>query len=187
MDSNDPREVIVAFLSTPEYVIAETIPAGGWVARTGSGGFDALPESLEFVKERHLPRRAAYNTRFTTRQGRRMRFTVSLAQADNGAWRVMGGAGGGADEAMNGAPTRDHPWANLGGGGWTRQFYAGGAIEENGGAVTRVRLRSANGMEMEDTVEDGEVLFLTDDEVQTPVQVELYDGGGNLIGSHTAF
>ena len=76
---------------------------------------------------------------------------------------------------------------NLGSGGWPRQFYAGGAIEEDNGAVARVRLRSANGIEMEDTVEQGEVLFLSADAIQTPLDVELYDGAGNLIARHTAF
>jgi hypothetical protein len=100
---------------------------------------------------------------------------------------VTGGAGGSAEDPPENAPTRGHPWANLGGGGWPRQFYAGGAIEEDNGAAARVRLRSANGVELEDTVEVGEVLFLTDEAIQTPLEVELYDGSGNLAGSHTAF
>ncbi len=69
----------------------------------------------------------------------------------------------------------------------SRQFYAGGAIEEDNGAVARVRLRSANGVELEDTVEQGEVLFLSDDAIQTPLEVELYDGAGNLVGRHMTF
>jgi len=187
MDSNDPREVILAFLTAPERVTAEAISAGGWVARTGSGGLDALLESVVFVKERRLLKRAVYNVRFTDGHSMRRRFTVSLAQNDDGAWQILGGAGGSAEESHGSAPLRGHPYANLGGGGWPRQFYAGGAIEEDNGAVTRVRLRSTNGFEMEDTVEGGEVLFLTEVEVQTPLQLELYDASGNLVGRHTCF
>jgi hypothetical protein len=116
-----------------------------------------------------------------------MRYTLSLIQGHDGAWQVIGGSGGSAEEPPESAPKRGHPWVNLGGGGWPRQFYAGGAIEEDNGAVARVLLRSANGIELEDTVEQGEVLFLSDDVIQTPLEVELYDGAGNLAGSHMLF
>jgi hypothetical protein len=187
MSSNDPREAVLSFLTASERVTAETVSAGGWVERSFSGGLDALPESVVFVKERHLPNRATYNVRFTDAQGMKKRFTVSLAQGDDGAWQVMGGAGGSAEEPPENAPKRGFPWANLGGGGFSRQFYAGGAIEEDNGLVVRVLLRSANGVELEDSVESGEVLFVTNDVVQTPLEVELYDSSGNLVGSHTVF
>jgi hypothetical protein len=187
MDSNDPREVIVAFLTAPAHVTVEAVSTGGWVARATSGGLDALPDSVVFVKELRLPGRAVHNVRFTDNSGMRWRVTVSLTQAADGVWQVLGGAGGSAEEPPSSAPKRGYPWANLGGGGWPHQFYAGGAIEEDGGAVTRVRLRSANGVEMEDTVESGEALFLTYKEVQTPLQVTLYDSAGSLIGHHMVF
>jgi hypothetical protein len=186
MGNDDPHEVVLVFLTAPSFVTAQTNGPGGWVASTGGGGLDALPESVVFVKQRHLPNRAAYNVRFTDRQGMKRRFTVSLTQGDDGAWQVMGGAGGSAEDPPESALTRGHPWANLGGGGWPRQFYAGGAIEEDNG-IARMRLRSANGIGMEDTVEQGEVLFLSADAVQTPFEVEFYDDAGNLVGRHTAF
>jgi hypothetical protein len=187
MGNDDPREVALAFLTEPAFVTAQTKGPGGWVASTGGGGLDALPESVVFVKERYLPNRVAYNVRFTTRAGMRMRYTLSLIQGHDGAWQVIGGSGGSAEEPPESAPKRGHPWANLGGGGWPRQFYAGGALEEDNDAVARVLLRSANGVKLEDTVEAGEVIFLTDDAVQTPIEVELYDGSSNLVGRHTAF
>jgi hypothetical protein len=187
MSNGDAREVVLTFLTAPSFVTAQTKGPGGWVASTGGGGLDALPESVVFVKERRLPDRAAYNIRFTTRAGMRMRYTLSLIQEHDGAWQVMGGAGGAAEGQPVNALKRGHAYANLGGGGFSRQFYAGGAIEEDNGAVARVRLRSANGVEMEDTVNQGEVLFITDDVVQIPLEVELYDGAGNLIGRHTLF
>jgi len=187
MAIDDPREVALAFLTTPAFVTAQTKGPGGWVASTGGGGLDALPESVMFVKERHLPNRVAYNVRFTTGAGMRMRYTLSLAQGNDGAWQVMGGAGGAAEEPSESTPKRGFPWANLGGGGFSRQFYAGGAIEENNGAVARVRLRSANGIEMEDTVEQSVVLFMSADALRMPLEVELYDDAGNLVARHTAF
>jgi hypothetical protein len=187
MSGNDPHEAVLAFLTAPAFVTAQTKGPGGWVASSGGGGLDAAPESVVFVKERHLPNRTAYNVRFATGAGMRMRYTLSLVQGNDGAWQVIGGSGGSAEEPPESAPKRGHPWANLGGGGFSRQFYAGGAIEEDEGAITRVRLHSANGVELEDTVEQGEVLFISDEVVQIPLEVELYAAAGNLVGSHTLF
>jgi hypothetical protein len=184
MGNDDPREVALAFLTAPAFVTAQTRGTGGWVASTGGGGLDALSESVVFVKDRYLPNRVAYNVHFTMGAG--MRYTLALVQGNDGAWQVLGGAGGSAEEPPESAPKRGHPYANLGGGGFSRQFYAGGAIEEGNG-IARVRLRSANGVELEDTVEQGAVLFITDDVIQIPLEVELYDGAGNPAGSHMRF
>jgi hypothetical protein len=54
-------------------------------------------------------------------------------------------------------------------------------------APLRARLRSATGVELEDTLEGGEVHFLTDDAIQTPLEVELYESAGSLAGRHSAF
>lgn len=120
---------------------------------------------------------------FETQAGQRMRFTCCVRQDGAGEWQFAGAAGGGAD----GSPRRGHPWVNLGGGGWPRQFYAGGHVLEQGGeVVARVRLRAANGAVLEDTVEDGVVLFLTDDEVRMPVSAELLDRSGHVLSQHHA-
>jgi hypothetical protein len=49
-----------------------------------------------------------------------------------------------------------------------------------------VRLRAANGTVLEDTVEDGLVLFLTDDAVQVPIAAELLDRSGHVLSQHIA-
>lgn len=49
---------------------------------------------------------------------------------------------------------------------------------------TTVRLRCANGLVLEDTVDDGLVLFLTDRRVQLPVSAELRDAHGNAVVVH---
>jgi hypothetical protein len=117
MNSDDPREVVLTFLTTPSFVTTQTKGAGGWVAHTGGGGLAAASETVVFVKERHLPKRAAYNVRFTDSQSMKRRFTVSLVQGDDDAWQVTGGAGGSAEEPPENAPKRGFLWANLGGGG----------------------------------------------------------------------
>jgi hypothetical protein len=85
---------------------------------------------------------------------------------------------------VDGSPHRGHAWVNLG-GGWG-PFYAGGAVLENGGEVVRVRLRAADGTTLEDTVESGLVLFITDDEMRRPILAELIDRSGQIMSQHTA-
>jgi len=139
--------------------------------------------TLRFLKERGIPKRQAHAVTFDTTEGRRMRYTCYLAQDDDGNWRVQGGSGGGAD----GSPVRATPWVNPGGGGWPANFFAGGVVLDNGLDAARVRLIAANGTTMEDTVDAGVVLFVTDQRVELPLQAELYDQSGQLIGRHSAF
>ena len=44
---------------------------------------------------------------------------------------------------------------------------------------------AANGGVLEDVVQDGVVMFVTDQEFQIPSKVELYDRSGNMVGTHT--
>ncbi len=141
-------------------------------------GFDAQPESIHFGKARHTGHRSVYAVTFENQSGQGMRFVFAVRQDDTGAWHFGGGAGGSAE----GSPRRGHPWVNLGGGGWPTDFYAGGCVLEHSGAVTRVRLQTANGVTIEDTVDDEDtVLFLTEAEAQAPFVVELLDHTGRLV------
>ena len=55
------------------------------------------------------------------------------------------------------------------------------ALEDEGRIVARARLRAANGITLEDSVEDGLALFLTDDAVTPPIEAELLDVGGAVV------
>jgi len=184
MAGPDPRQVMRDYLGAPSVLISDTPDrrGGGWHSRQSRGGMGADVATMRFLKERGIPKRQVHAVAFDTAEGWRMRFTCDLAQDDDGNWRVQGGAGGGAD----GGPVRATPWVNLGGGGWPANFYAGGDVLDNGLDVARVRLIAANGTIMEDTVDAGVVLFVTDQPVELPVRAELYDRTGQIVGQHTA-
>ncbi len=146
------------------------------------GGFDARPSSICFLKERGIPGRQLHAVVFETEHGPGMQWTCEVAQNEDGDWHVEGGAGGGGS-----LPDRDPLCANLGGGGWPNRFYAGGRVLDASGRAKRVQLISSNGMTLEDTVDDGWVLFLTDESVELPVRVRLYDGAGEIINQHPLF
>jgi hypothetical protein len=48
-------------------------------------------------------------------------------------------------------------------------------------------IASPGGTAVEDGVEKGLVLFITDEPVEEPFQVDLYDRVGALVGQHPAF
>jgi hypothetical protein len=185
MATNDPRQVIIDFLSAPSIPTStpvsgnETRPRG----RISRGGFGAKTETMHFLKERVIPGRQVHFVTFEDEAARTMHISCYVAQDKHGDWHFRGGAGGGSGRG----PIRDHAWANLGGGGWPDDFYAGGYVMDNGLDVALVRLVYGEGQALEDSVESRIVLFVTDQKVQRPMKAELYDRSGQLVGSHILF
>lgn len=161
-------------VNTPERVICDRL-----VAQCG-----ARAGTFHFGKSRGVPGRQAHALTFGDQEGPTQSWACTVRQDEVGEWQFEGGAGGGLSV---GACMRGYPWANLGGGGWPRDFYAGGRVEEDDGRVARARLRAANGVVLEDTVDEGVVLFVTNDEVQLPLAVELLDARGEVVSQHRWF
>jgi hypothetical protein len=183
MASNDFRQVIIDQLSVPAVAISNKHAGGGWRAVTARGGTEALVETIQFGKQCTIPGKMVQSVTFEDMQGMQMHYTCYLAQDDGGEWKFAGGAGGSGGWKV----VREHPWVNLGGGGWPEHFYAGGHVIDNGLDIVRVRLVANNGTAMEDTVQDSIVLFVTDSRVELPLQAELYDREDRLVASHSVF
>jgi hypothetical protein len=180
MHNINPKEAIVAFVSAPSITLVD-IPAPntqGWRMQQSAGGLGAKSETIRFVKERHLPHRQLHYVTFEDNQGKQMQFTCNVIENNDGTWKVQGASGGSGR-----GPQHPSPRVNLGGSGGD-QFYAGGKVEHNGQEVARVRLLSANGILLEDGVDDDIVLFLDDRYIDTPLEAQLYDRQGTLVGTH---
>jgi hypothetical protein len=81
------------------------------------------------------------------------------------------------------------PWASLAsiqtGKGLTEpSFYAFGEVIEKDLPIKTVQLVSANGLILEDWVEQGLVLFVKDDILAFPIWAELYDEIGTCVNRH---
>lgn len=184
MANSDFRQVIVDHLSVPAVTVSDKPSGSGWRAIVSRGGIGARPETIQFGKQCAIPGKIVQFVTFEDMQGMKNHFTYYLVQDDEGMWKFVGGAGGGdGDRKM----IREHPWANLGGGGWPDHFYAGGPVIDNGLDIVRVRLIANNGTILEDTVQDGVVLFVTDAKVELPLQAELYDREDRLVSGHKVF
>ncbi|HEX4207857.1 MAG TPA: hypothetical protein VHZ51_27395 [Ktedonobacteraceae bacterium] len=107
----------------------------GWRTQQASGGMDARPETIRFVKDFSISHRQLHFVTFEDQQGKLMNFSCRVVEGSDGTWSMHGGSGGGGR-----GPQRSHPWANLGGGGWGQcaQFFAGGYVEDNGQDVALI-------------------------------------------------
>jgi len=147
------------------------------------GGMGARPASVRFLKERSILHRQVHAVTFEDEAGQQWDYVCYVAQDAKGRWHFESGGGGGTGGDIKCYPARS-PWANLAGGGWEDRFWAGGHVIDNGLDVARVRLTGSNGQVLEDTVDDGLVLFVTDQKVRVPVQIELYNRSGEVVGKH---
>jgi hypothetical protein len=147
-----------------------------------SNGAQEEQRTLQFLKERCIPGRQVYFVLFEDGKGQKVHFTCYVVQDAQGNWQFRGAAGDGITGTPG--PVVERAWANLGGGGMPDHFHAGGYIADHGLDVVHVRLVAKNGTILEDTVEDGIVLFLTDKLVTLPIQAELYDRAGKLVYTH---
>ncbi len=145
----------------------------------------AKSASVRFLKERSILHRQVHAVTFEDETGQQWDYVCFVAQDAKGRWHFESGGGGGTGGDIKYYPVRSYPWANLAGGGWEDRFWAGGHVIDNGLDVARVRLTGSNGQVLEDTVDDGLVLFVTDQKVRVPVQVELYNHSGEVVGQHT--
>jgi len=165
----------------------------------GPLAFEADAASLRIEKERATEHRRLYAISFRERSGARWNWTLPVDAQPDGTWRVAGGCGYGGGRPLLGAYLRlltrirgqrtngGRPWANLGGGNWPDRFYAGGKVEHDHGRAARVRLSFANDLMLEDSVDDGHVLFLTEERAEVPATVELIDRQGNVFATHSRF
>ncbi len=78
--------------------------------------------------------------------------------------------------------THTFPWIHLTGGNGTSYLWAGGYVTEKALEAHLVRLTARNGVVLEDTVENGLVLFQTDQPIEVPVQLEVFTHSSELIG-----
>jgi hypothetical protein len=166
MANTDPRQEITQRI----------FPASG-----SRGGFGGRIETLKFLKERRSGRRMVQAVSFETVSGRKSLMICYLLQNDRSEWKFSGAAG---EEENQGGQIRAQPTVDIEGGGWPDYFYAGGRVLEHGRQIARVRLITGNDVVMEDSVENGLVVFVTEERVHLPIQAELYDQTGNLVNCH---
>ena len=151
--------------------------------------------TVQFLREKKRPGWKLYEILFQEIDGEQHRMIVMLQQNEDGSWRFE--SGGSSIDMQNEwsrihVPVRDHPliflsvnWINPGDHHYL--LTARGDVIDNGFHVERVRLINDAGQALEDMVEDGYVFFACkpEQQVQLPIQAELYDHQGKLVWQQT--
>jgi len=150
----------------------QPFPSRPWTADLGT---------VDFLKQRKVLGRRLFVVAFEAEHVHRgMTQMTALVRADRlgKTWiarRITGASGSGE------LPSRA-PRVNLGGSWGGHGFCGGGRVDAAGADVARVRMRFANGVELEDDTEGGWVLFFTDRPVERPnAEVELLDSEGEVV------
>lgn len=170
---------------TPEHAIFE------WLAHPNLKGpegrplpFRVLADTIQLVKMRGAPHRQLWYVTCNADGGstgtEHWQWTMLVSHEDPDRWSAHGVAGGGG---VGDLPPRGFPWANLGGSWGRNGFRAGGTVEDAGMGVSRVRLTDSQGRTFEDTVDEGVVLFLSDEAVAMPMRVDLLDAAGRGVAT----
>lgn len=179
--SGKPSEV--AMSQTPEDAIREWLADPGLKGPDGASlPFRVLANTIRFVKSRGGPDR---QLRYVTcdadggsTETESWHWTVVASREGSDRWNAHGVAGAGGHGTLS---PRGFPWTNLG-GNWGRDgFRAGGTVDDAGMGVTRVRLTDSQGRTFEDIVDDGIVLFMSEEPVLMPMRVELLDADGDVV------
>ena len=187
--SPTPEQAVIDELSRPPGRITDLAEQRGAPMPsivTGGVGFVADLDTVSFVKHRQAGERHVFYVTFAADHPRlgllEMKYAYPVEPASDGGWRTFGGAGGAGTLSCRAT----QPGVNLGGGGGSGHFYAGGEIYRAGADIARVELRFANGVTLSDDADEDVALFITVSSVQLPATAVLLDPAGNEIRSETA-
>lgn len=180
MATLDAKQVIIDELCHPR-------STSSWIG-------PAVKETIHFIREYSLPDRQVHIVIYEDINGQVLDYIANVSCNELGVWQVDGTSKSLHEGSLRKKPTLSFPWVRIIGGGWGNlgdgrgnHFSAGGYLTSNALSAESVRLIFKNGVVLEDRVQDDTVLFITDQKVQVPVQVEVYDGSGELLGTQVAF
>jgi hypothetical protein len=174
-----------------DHLVAEAGPVlrasppspGGWASSVRSGGgAGADPASVQFRKSRMFPGCQMHSVAFATRDGSPRSAIVRTSPEAGGTWAVHPIGSGGP------GPHPSSPWVNFTAQLGADSFAGGGEVTGDGAErAHRVRLTFAGGIAVEDTVENGVVLFFASPGVTCPARVEIFSDAGEALASYDEF
>lgn len=187
--AHDPRQTVIEFLSAPVAQSHSTVIIAGdettqHGTRRTSGGLGAIASTIRFLKERAVEHFYACIVTFEDVKGQPWEMVCLVQQDEQRNWILRNGSGG---VPCHMKPMKESNMQATGvvlvsGPGTEGGFFAGGYIVGPAAhTIIRVRLISHNGVTLDDVVnaeDDGRVLFVTEQDVEAPIRIELYDDDG---------
>jgi hypothetical protein len=184
--AQDPEQTVIDSITQPggKQLVTGRSPGGVQsVVVTGGPLVTATADSIRFIKERRGTNHRLYAVSYTDQDGRPHLDFVGIAQSNDGSWTRSGGAGGSGQ-----GPPRDRPWVNFGGWWGPELFCAGGEVIGTDAELSHlVELVFGDRTTLQDTVDNGLVLFLQERTLRPPAVAKITDKQGNLLAEHVAF
>lgn len=177
----EPLDAIREWVNRPTSAPTATqIDPRGWVASTYNNGsaHQAKPDTLQVLRQKLSGSTALLAVEYEDQAGQSFSYVYGVSKRDDSTWLITGGAGG----SKYGHPQKPMPWANLGGWGNKRFLCAGGRV--HGDRVSMIRLVGTDGRAVDDHVENAYALLMGDLPFGDSYSVDLYDAGGELLGTH---
>lgn len=182
-----PKQMILDHFRTSEHTPSEFTSLisernGFWQpvkykARLPQG---AQAATVQFLKEKSIPGYQVHAITFKDVAEITWLLFCLLVQDIGGNWHVEG-CSGNAGNATLSRPFSRRLLISLS-GDLNDHFYAGGYIlDDNHIGIGRVRLISDGRSIGEDEVQNGLVVFVSNQKVQLPIQAEFYNLSGNLV------
>ncbi len=162
--SLDPKQTIAAYLTS------------------------ARETTLQFLTQRNIPHYQLHAVSYQDETDQLQTCILFVVQDTSGLWSVSNACYFPPERTRVGDKRgTTHPKVNLSGGHGDDYFYAFGEVIDQDFVVTHVRLVSINGVILEEPVEAGYVLFLTEQMLEKPIEAGLYNCIGKLAGRHPVF
>jgi len=183
---DEMRAAVIAHLVERTTATEDGDQAGrrGWtssIRRADGPGAD--PATIELVKTKSFPTCQLHEVDYINHKGWSMHVLIKTWQAEDGTWKVHPHGGGAGPH-----PRRSHPWVNICAGFGPQDFTGGGHVVGDGAEkAASVRLTFANDIVIEDTIDNGVVLFYEPHNVVMPTDVTIVDDGGNVLATYQEF
>jgi hypothetical protein len=162
--SLDPKQTIMAYLTS------------------------ARETTLQFLTQRNIPHYQLHAVTYQDEMDQLQICILFVVQDASGFWSVSSACYFPPESTRIGNKRwMGHPQANLSGWHGSDYFCAFGEVIDQKFEVTHVRLASINGIVLEEPVEAGYVLFLSEQVLSKPIEAGLYNCIGKLVGRHPVF
>lgn len=171
MQAHDPRHIVAEYLLNTLSMRDSSV---------------IEPDSIRILRERSVLDFILYLVTYKDQEEQQLYAIIRVERNEAGDWRFGGFhlVGGRDPRTVQELPRQVVSGASLD----FRLFYAGGYVIHNGIQVTKVRLIDAGGHIFEDQVQDDGVFFVVSEQrVEKPIQVELYDASNVLVARHPLF
>lgn len=166
MQAQDPKQIVVTYLLSPKH--ADNV---------------AIADTIRILKEQRSTHRIFYIVTYTISHQQQLYASIVVHQTESGFWDLKGFQMMGGTWISN-LPQMPPPQVAYTVSSNQDYSFVGVAVLPNEVQVASISLRDAQGLVFEEQLENSALLFVTDQWIQMPLEIALYDHAHLLVGQH---